>query len=108
MVEINKLVKKFDRLVVIAVSTDTARTSSSVKPYFKGQGFNFDTLLDVDGEMQRALGVTGVPYGFLVTSAGDVVWEHSGYRKGDEVKMKEEIENYFAAHPVAGSGESQP
>ncbi len=108
LVEVNKLAKKYDRLGVVAVSTDTARTSSQVKPYFKGQGFSFDTLLDVDGEMQKALGVNGVPYGFLVTPAGDVIWEHSGYRKGDENKMKEEIEEYFAAHPAAGTADEGP
>ena len=96
LVEINKLAREIAGFGVVAVATDSARTSSQVKPFFKGQGYAFDTLLDVDGNLQKALGVPGVPYSFLVTPAGDVIWEHSGYRKGDEQKMREEIEKYLA------------
>jgi peroxiredoxin len=97
LVEINKFADDYEGFGVVAVSTDSARTSSQVKPYFKGQGFKFDTLLDVDGDLVKALGVPGNPYSILVTAAGDIIWEHSGYRKGDERKIKEEIEKYFAA-----------
>jgi cytochrome c biogenesis protein CcmG/thiol:disulfide interchange protein DsbE len=96
LVEINKFADSYEGFGVVAVSIDTTRTSSQVKPYFKGQGFKFETLLDIDGVLQKSLGVPGVPYSVLATAAGDVVWEHSGYRKGDELKMKAEIEKYFA------------
>jgi cytochrome c biogenesis protein CcmG/thiol:disulfide interchange protein DsbE len=105
LVEINKFAGDYKGFGVVAVSTDSARTSSQVKPYFKGQGFKFDTLLDVDGELVKALGVPGNPYALLVTARGDVIWEHSGYRKGDENKMRAEIEKYFAEPaPEAGPG----
>lgn len=96
LVEINKFAGDYDGFGVVAVSTDSARTSSEVKPYVKGQGFKFVVLLDVDGELVKALGVPGNPYALLVTAEGDVIWEHSGYRKGDEKKMEKEIEKYFA------------
>lgn len=105
LVEINKFAGDYEGFGVVAVSTDSARTSSQVKPYFKGQGFKFDTLLDVDGELVRALGIPGNPYALLVTAKGDVIWEHSGYRKGDERKMQAEIEKYFAEpEPEPGPG----
>ncbi len=105
LVEINKFANDYKGFGVVAVSTDSARTSSQVKPYFKGQGFKFDTLLDVDGELVKGLGIPGNPYALLVTSGGDVIWEHSGYRKGDENKMRAEIEEYFAEpEPEAGPG----
>lgn len=103
LVEINKFAGDYDGFGVVAVSTDSARTSSQVKPYFKGQGFKFDTLLDVDGELVKALGIPGNPYALLVTAQGDIIWEHSGYRKGDEKKMQAEVEKYFAeAEPELG------
>ncbi|UCH78666.1 MAG: TlpA family protein disulfide reductase [Candidatus Coatesbacteria bacterium] len=105
LVEINKFADDYEGFGVVAVSTDSARTSSLVKPYFKGQGFKFDTLLDVDGELVKALGVPGNPFSLLVTAAGDIIWEHSGYRKGDERKIKEEIEKYFAAAGEAETAE---
>jgi peroxiredoxin len=105
LVEINKFAGDYEGFGVVAVSTDSARTSSQVKPFFKGQGFKFDTLLDVDGELVKALGIPGNPYVLLVTAKGDVIWEHSGYRKGDEKKMQAEIEKYFAEpEPEPGPG----
>jgi len=96
LVEVNKFADDYDGFGVVAVATDSARTSSEVKPYVKGQGFKFDVLLDVDGELVKALGIPGNPYAMLVTAEGDVIWEHSGYRKGDEKTMRAEIEKYFA------------
>jgi hypothetical protein len=59
----------------------------------------------VDGELVKALGIPGNPYVLLVTAKGDVIWEHSGYRKGDEKKMQAEIEKYFAEpEPEPGPG----
>ncbi|NIT35313.1 MAG: redoxin domain-containing protein [candidate division Zixibacteria bacterium] len=96
LIETNKLLDEYKGLGLVAVSTDTARTSSQVKSYIKGQGYEFETLLDVDGDLQRGLGIPGIPYSLLVASDGDIVWEHSGYRRGDERKMKEEIDKFFA------------
>jgi cytochrome c biogenesis protein CcmG/thiol:disulfide interchange protein DsbE len=106
LVEINKFADKYDGFGVIAVATDTARTSSQVKPYVKGQGFKFDVLLDVDGDLVKALGIPGNPYATLVTSDGEIIWEHSGYRTGDEVKMEEEIKKFFAAQTPLPEGDA--
>jgi cytochrome c biogenesis protein CcmG/thiol:disulfide interchange protein DsbE len=106
LVEINKFADKYDGFGVVAVSTDTARTSSQVKPFVKGQGFKFDVVLDVDGELVKTLGVPGNPYAMLVKSDGEVFWEHSGYRKGDEVKMEEEVKKFFAAATPPPEGDA--
>jgi cytochrome c biogenesis protein CcmG/thiol:disulfide interchange protein DsbE len=96
LIETNKFLDDYKGLGVVAVSTDPARTSSQVKSYIKGQGYEFETLLDVDGDLQRGLGIPGIPYCLLVASDGEIIWEHSGYRRGDERKMKEEIDKFFA------------
>jgi peroxiredoxin len=106
LVEINKFADKYDGFGVVAVSTDTARTSSQVKPYVKGQGFKYDVVLDVDGELVKALGVPGNPYAMLVTKKGDIFWEHSGYRKGDEIKLEEEVKKFFAAEAPPPEGDA--
>lgn len=106
LVEINKFVGKYDGFGVVAVSTDTARTSSQVKPYVKGQGLKFDVLLDTDGELVKALGIPGNPYALLVTSDGEIFWEHSGYRTGDEVKMEAEVKKFFAAETPPPEGDA--
>jgi len=57
-------------------------------------------------QLNKALGVPGNPYAMLVKSDGEVFWEHSGYRKGDEVKMEEEVKTFFASAPPPPEGDA--
>jgi peroxiredoxin len=78
---------------VIAVSIDDARSATRVKPYVDAQGWEFEVLMDTNGDFKRSLNVNNVPQTFLVDGNGDIVWTHSGYSPGDEDELLEEIEN---------------
>ena len=77
---------------VIAVSIDDARSATRVKPYVDAQGWEFEVLMDTNGDFKRSLNVNNVPQTFLVDGTGDIVWTHSGYSPGDEYELLEEIE----------------
>jgi|TARA_B110000977_G_scaffold32363_1_gene42975 peroxiredoxin len=77
---------------VIAVSIDDARSATRVKPYVDAQGWEFEVLMDTNGDFKRSLNVNNVPQTFLVDGNGDIVWTHSGYSPGDEYELLEEIE----------------
>ena len=77
---------------VIAVSIDDARSATRVKPYVDAQGWDFEVLMDTNGDFKRSLNVNNVPQTFLVDGNGDIVWTHSGYSPGDEYELLEEIE----------------
>lgn len=77
---------------VIAVSIDDARSATRVKPYVDGQGWEYQVLIDSNGDFKRALNVNNVPQTFLVNGNGEIVWTHSGYNPGDEEELFEEIE----------------
>ena len=77
---------------VIAVSIDDARSATRVKPYVDAQGWEFEVLIDTNGDFKRSLNVNNVPQTFLVDGNGDIVWTHSGYSPGDEYELLEEIE----------------
>ncbi|UCE26368.1 MAG: TlpA family protein disulfide reductase [Candidatus Coatesbacteria bacterium] len=98
-VELQELLDEYedDGLVVVAVSVDSSKTVSGVKPYVRGNGYTFTVLLDIDGNVKQTLGVPYEPYTFLVDCDGNVIHEKLGYRKGDEKVLEEAIVAYFEA-----------
>jgi len=77
---------------VIAVSIDDARSATRVKPYVDAQGWEFEVLMDTNGDFKRSLNVNNVPQTFLIDGSGEIVWTHSGFSPGDEYELLEEIE----------------
>lgn len=76
---------------LVAVSVDDSRNQSKVRPFVNGMGWDFDVLLDPNGELQRAMNVTNPPVTFLIDQKGNVVYTHTGYLEGDEYDLEEEI-----------------
>ncbi len=76
---------------LVAVSVDDSRNTALVKPFADGQGWDFDILLDPNGELQRAMNVTNPPVTFLIDQNGKIVYTHTGYLEGDELDLEDEI-----------------
>jgi peroxiredoxin len=76
---------------IIAISTDNARSTSSVGPFVNARGWEFDVYLDPNGDFKRAMNVTNVPHTFLLDKTGKVVWQHTSYLQGDEAETFEVI-----------------
>ena len=76
---------------IYAVSIDDQRTVDKVKPYVSAQGWEYEVLLDTNGDLKRALGVNNVPFTFLVDGKGNIVWKHNNYNPGDENELYEKI-----------------
>ncbi len=77
---------------LVAVSIDNARNTMKVKPTVAGNGWEFQVLLDVNGELQRAMNATNPPYTVLVDQNGQIVYTHTGYLDGDEYDLEKEIQ----------------
>lgn len=86
---------KYD-LVIVAVNTDNARNTQKVKPYVDGQGWEYDIIMDVNQDFQRALNIVQIPHTFLLDQNGQVVYQHSGYVEGDELALEEKIKALLA------------
>ncbi len=82
--------KNFD-VEVVAVSLDDSRTSRKVESFVKGERWKFDVLLDVNNKTKRELNFAAVPYSMLIDKEGKIVYKHSGYKEGDEYKLKDKI-----------------
>lgn len=76
---------------LVAVSIDDQRTTSRVKTYVNGVAWDYDILLDPNGDFKRAMGVNNVPHTFLVDGEGNIVWQHNNYSPGDEDQLYNEI-----------------
>jgi peroxiredoxin len=77
---------------IYAISIDDQRTVDKVKPYVSAQGWEYEVLLDTNGDLKRALGVNNVPFTFLVDGKGNIVWKHNNYNPGDENELFEKIQ----------------
>lgn len=77
---------------IYAISIDDQRTVDKVKPYVSAQGWEYEVLLDTNGDLKRALGVNNVPFTFLVDGKGNIVWKHNNYNPGDEEELYKQIE----------------
>lgn len=83
-----------------AVSIDNARSSKRVLPTVNGKGWEFDVLLDSNGDLKRAMNVNIPPHTFIIDGNGDVVWQHIGYLEGDEVEYIEIVEKLIAGEEI--------
>ena len=76
---------------VVAVSIDDARNSLKVKPYTQSKKWEFQVLLDVNGDSKRALNFDNIPYTVLVDGDGKIVYKHLGYTEGDEYILEDNL-----------------
>ncbi len=74
---------------IIAVSTDDARNLAKVAPFVAGKAWEFDILLDPNGDFKRAMNVNNIPHTFLLNGNGEIVWQHASYEPGDEDHLYE-------------------
>ncbi len=76
---------------LIAVSIDQAQNANKVKPLVDSKGFEYDVLLDVNSDLARSLGVQNIPHVFLFDGEGKLVYNHIGYKDGDENTLYEHV-----------------
>lgn len=79
-------------LKVLAISIDDERTVAKVKPFVKSKRYPFNVLLDTNSEVARKYYAQNIPYSVLLDKKGSIVYTHLGYMKGDELKMKNRID----------------
>ena len=78
--------------VVVAISTDDARTQAQVKPYIRRMGYDFKVARDPNSEVLVAYNPSKtLPFGVLVGRDGSIIATHAGYQEGDEKKLREEV-----------------
>lgn len=78
-------------VVLYAVSIDDSKTMSRVAPFVNSKGWEYNVLLDPNGDFKRALNVINVPHTFLIDGKGNIIEQHTSYAQGDEENLYEKI-----------------
>ncbi|MBI1183917.1 redoxin domain-containing protein [bacterium] len=81
---------------LVAVSLDNQRTAPKVAGTVKSFQWDYDILIDLNGESYRKFNFASPPYLVLVDQNGKIVYKHSGYLPGSEEELKEKIEEIAA------------
>ena len=76
---------------IIAITIDDARALAKVGPLVKEKGWKYTILSDVNKATFQTLNFQSVPQTFLVDSAGQIVFSHSGYVSGDEDELEDQL-----------------
>ena len=76
---------------LIAVSIDQAQNINKVKPLVNNHGWEYDVLLDPNGDLKRALGIQMIPFVLICDGKGKIVYKHSGYTDGAETELIDKV-----------------
>ena len=82
---------------IYAVSIDDTRSSSRVAPLVKGQGWDYEFLLDENSDFKRAMNVGDIPHTFVLDGEGNIVWQHASYAPGVEQEYIEVVKQILSA-----------
>ena len=77
---------------MIIVSIDQAQDAHRVKPMVDGFGWEYEVLLDPNGDFKRAMNVQNVPHVFVLDGKGKIVYNHTGYVDGGEEDIREALD----------------
>ena len=76
---------------IFAISIDQAQNTNKVKPLVNNHGWEYDVLLDPNGDLKRALGIQMIPFVLICDGKGEIVYKHSGYTDGAETELIEKV-----------------
>jgi thiol-disulfide isomerase/thioredoxin len=82
-----------------AVSIDDAKTAGKVKAVAKGKRFTLPILLDPEQEAMRIFGLSNVPGVYILGREGKLLYQHTGYKPGDEIALEENVRTILKLAP---------
>ncbi len=104
--ELNTIAESYDDwqsetgVKLFAVSTDDSRSQGRVQPFVNARAWEYDVLLDPNGDFKRAMNVNNIPHTFLVNGKGEIVWQHTNYVQGDETELYELLKKAAKNEPI--------
>ena len=85
---------------LVAVSVDDTRSSAKVGPLVDGKGWEYEILLDLNGDLKRAMNVNEVPHMFIVNGNGEIVWQHTSFADGGEAEIISIVKKIIAGEAI--------
>jgi len=72
---------------IYAISIDDARSTAKVGPLVNGKGWDYEVLLDPNGDFKRAMNVNMIPHTFVLDGDKNIVWQHTSFSEGAELDL---------------------
>ncbi len=88
---------------IIAVSIDDSRSTAKVLPFVNGKDWEFDVLLDPNGDFKRAMSVNLIPHTFILDGEGNIVYQHTSYYEGLEDEIFELVEKVSKGEDISNN-----
>lgn len=85
---------------LVAVSIDDSRSSPKVGPTVNGKGWEYEVLLDINGDFKRAMNVNMIPHTFLINGKGEIVWQHTSFSEGSELQLIDMVRKLNAGESI--------
>lgn len=81
---------------VLTINIDGPRNLPKVRPFMQRHQLELPVLLDNTNEVLKQFHLTGVPATLIIAADGEVFYKHTGYRPGDELKLKAKLDKLLA------------
>jgi peroxiredoxin len=96
-------------LTVLAVTIDSPKSQSRVKPFVTGRGFTFTVVMDGSQDVFRRMqGKGSIPYVVVLDADGNIRYRHTGYRPGDEQELEKTVLELLGEPAEAPAAEEAP
>ncbi|GAB5552004.1 MAG: hypothetical protein Sapg2KO_15950 [Saprospiraceae bacterium] len=79
------------KMQLIAVTIDDQRMLPKVPGIVSSNWWDYRVLADENSALRNALNVTAIPRTMIVDKNGTIVYDHNGYKPGDEVELEDKL-----------------
>ena len=77
---------------IVGVNCDGPRSIAKVEPMVKSLNIQYPVLLDINSDLLNDLNISNFPTLIAVNTNGKVVYFHEGFAVGDEIEIKEALD----------------
>lgn len=82
--------KKYN-VILIAISTDNARTAGRVKATVMQYKWPYEVYQDTESQSRQVFNFESIPFTAVLDTKGNLVYSHIGYSNGDEMLLEKEL-----------------
>lgn len=81
---------------VLAISVDQRHMVNRIKPLVSRKGWEYNILLDMNGQLQSVLGFRSIPQMYVLDGTGKIVESFTGFETGREAQVEKLIKKMAA------------
>ena len=96
--ELNKIYSEYQDkgVAIVGVNCDGPRSTAKVLPMARSLNIQYPVLLDINSDLMNELSLANFPTLIAVNEMGKIVYVHEGFALGDEVEIREAIDELLS------------